>query len=178
MLLDCRSLEIELTAFPAEASVLILDSGTRRALADGGYNERRASCERALEIVQGVDNSVRALRDVDEPVLRRSESEMDAITFRCAQHVVQECARPRRFAEALKHGDLEAAGQLMNESHESLRDLYEVSTAELDQLTEQARRHPACWGARLTGAGFGGSAVALVESGRVDDFHERLQRYI
>jgi galactokinase len=90
--------------------------------------------------------------------------------YRRARHVVEENLRPRALAAALRAGDLPAAGRLMNDSHTSLRDLYQVSSAELDRLTEQARAHPACLGARMTGAGFGGCAVALVRRDGAEAF--------
>jgi galactokinase len=107
---------------------------------------------------------------VDEELLRAGRDRLHPKTWARAAHVVAENARPPAVAAAFAQGDLEAAGRLLNDSHASLRDLYEVSSAELDLITDLARAHPACLGARLTGAGFGGCAVALVRSEGVADF--------
>jgi galactokinase len=175
LLLDCRSLEARIVTVPEEVRVVILDTGVRRGLAASAYNERRGACEAALLALQGLRAGLRALRDVDDALLEAGRTRLDATTFRRAAHVVAEIRRPVGMAEALARGQLEAAGRLMNDSHASLRDLYEVSSPELDRLTELARAHPACLGARLTGAGFGGCAVALVRSGGTRDFVASLQ---
>jgi len=117
-----------------------------------------------------VDPGIQALRDVDRDLLDSARDLMDNITFRRAAHVVEENLRPQKLAQALRDSDLETAGRLMNASHASLRDLYGVSGKELNLITDLARRHPACFGARLTGAGFGGCAVALVDSAMVNEF--------
>jgi galactokinase len=170
LLLDCRSLETRSTAIPPGALVVVMDTGARRSLAGSAYNDRRASCEAAVAALATLVPGIRALRDVDDALLARGRSLMDGRTYRRAAHVVPENRRPVEMATALDQGDLEGAGHLMNASHESLRDLYEVSSAELDLVTDMARAHPACWGARMTGAGFGGCAVALVDAQRADAF--------
>jgi len=170
LLLDCRSLDSVNVPFPAEVSIVVMDTGSRRSLAATTYNDRRASCERAVETLRSVEPEVRALRDVDRDLLESARTLIDNITFRRAAHVVEENLRPRAFAKALLEGNFELAGHLMNASHASLRDLYGVSGKELNLITDLARRHPACFGARLTGAGFGGCAVALVETEATDTF--------
>ena len=170
MLIDCRDLQIEFIKIPAGLTFVVLESGAVRAVAQSEYNERRRSCERALQFIKRKDSSIKALRDLDVEFLLQFELEMDPVVLRRAKHVINESIRTQRFGVALKKSDFKLAGQLMNESHESLKNLYNVSTIELDRLTERARMHPSCWGAKLTGAGFGGSAVALVDSGRVNDF--------
>jgi galactokinase len=170
LLLDCRSLETRSTAIPARAMVVIMDTGARRTLAGSAYNDRRASCEAAVAALARLAPGIKALRDVDDTLLSRGRETMDEMTFRRAAHVVPENRRPVEMAAALEGGDLETAGRLMNESHASLRDLYEVSSSELDLVTDIARRHAACYGARMTGAGFGGCAVALVDAARADSF--------
>jgi galactokinase len=170
LLLDCRSLEVEPVPMPDEAVVMVMDTGAPRMLAGSAYNERRQSCEAAVEALRGLDPGVRALRDVDSELLMAGQSRMDEESFQRASHVVAENERPPAMAEALRRGDLTEAGRLMNESHASLRDLYEVSSAELDLITEIANNHPACFGARLTGAGFGGCAIALVSSADAETF--------
>jgi galactokinase len=147
-----------------------MDTGAPRSLAASAYNERSRSCRLAVDAIRTLDPEVRALRDVDEPLLERARGRMSEVEHRRARHVVAENRRPPAMADALARSDLAAAGRLMNESHASLRELYEVSSDELDLFCELARRHPACFGARLTGAGFGGCAIALVAAGAAEEF--------
>lgn len=178
LLLDCRSLEAEPVVIPDGATFVVLDTGVRRKLSQGEYNDRRASCENAAAILGERDRTIRSLRDVSPAILDSMEHLLDSKSYRRAAHVVAEIQRPLQMAECLAVRDLERAGRLMNESHFSLRDLYEVSSAELDAFTEAARASSGCFGARMTGAGFGGCAVALVASDRIADFEsEVLERY-
>jgi galactokinase len=176
LLLDCRTLATEMAPIPGTAVVVVMDTGARRTLAGSAYNERRASCEAAVRALATLAPGIKALRDVDDALLARGRDLLDETTFRRASHVVVENRRPVEMAAALREADLPRAGRLMNDSHASLRDLYEVSSVELDHVTDLARRHPACWGARMTGAGFGGCAIALVDANRseafVADVHE------
>lgn len=175
LLLDCRSLETAAVPIPASARIVVMDTGSPRALAESAYNDRRWSCEHAVDELARIEPGILALRDVTPDLLVRAREELDETTFRRASHVVEENLRPRAFARALARNDLDGAGRLLDESHASLRDLYEVSSRELDLITGLARRHPACYGARLTGAGFGGCAIALVAAGAEDDFIERVR---
>jgi galactokinase len=170
LLLDCRSLETRPVPLPEKAAVVVMDTGARRSLAGSAYNDRRASCERVVAHLRGLDPGVRALRDVTLGLLERATADLDPTDLKRARHVVPENARPVHMAEALENGDLARAGQLMNDSHASLRDLYEVSCEELDLITEIAREQASCFGARMTGAGFGGCAVALVEAAATGPF--------
>ena len=172
LLLDCRSLETRAVPVPAEAAVVVMDTGARRALAGSAYNDRRAACERVVAHLRTLDPFVRALRDVSPDLLERGRPGLDPTDYRRASHVVPENRRPVEMAAALEAGDLAAAGRLMNDSHFSLRDLYEVSCEELDLITGIAREQLACFGARMTGAGFGGCAVALVRADAVGPFCE------
>jgi len=179
LLLDCRSLSHSPVRFPEEAVVVVMDTGATRTLAGSAYNERSASCRAAVEALQNADRGIRALRDVTTDFLEANRELLDETTYRRARHVVEENARPEAMADALSSGDLNEAGRLMDASHFSLRDLYEVSSRELDLFTDLAREHAACYGARLTGAGFGGCAIALVSAEGVEDFmqstHSRYQ---
>jgi galactokinase len=170
LLLDCRSLEAEPVEIPDGATFVVLDTGVRRALSDSAYNDRRASCERAVTAIRNRDRSVRSLRDVSPRLLKSMEHLLDPQSYRRAAHVVAEIRRPRELAGSLASRDLERAGRAIDESHFSLRDLYDVSSPELDAITEAARGSQGCFGARMTGAGFGGCAVGLVASDRVDAF--------
>ncbi len=174
LLVDCRSLETRLVPIPEEASLVVMDTGVRRSLAGSEYNERRAACERAVAAVRTIAPGVHALRDVDAALLERARGAMDEVAYRRAHHVVHETRRPLDMADALDAGDLAAAGRLMNASHASLRDFYDVSSPELDAIVALARGHAACFGARLTGAGFGGCAVALVASSGVEEFRRHV----
>ncbi len=161
ILLDCRSLTHELVPLSAETTLLIADSGVRRQLVGSEYNTRRAECAAAVALLQPYLPAVRALRDVSpaqfEPVAHR----LPLPVRRRAQHVVEECARVLDGAARLRQGDLAGFGRNLIRSHISLRDLYEVSVPELDILAAAAWETPGCYGARLTGAGFGGCVVAL-----------------
>ena len=161
LLIDCRSLETRAVPLPPSTAVVILDTGTRRGLVHSAYNERRAQCEAAAALF-----GVPALRDVDEDTFASRAHELDPDTRRRARHVITENARTLRAAEALERGDANEVGWLMDESHRSLRDDFEVSREELDTIVALARSQPGCHGARMTGAGFGGCAVALVEAER------------
>jgi galactokinase len=170
LLLDCRSLEIRKVSIPESACVIVMDTGVRRQLTDGIYNERFDRCQEAVRVIRRRDSSVKALRDVSVEKLQEFRNEMDPTTFRRSSHVVAENWRPVEMADALEQGDLQTAGRLMGDSHASLRDLYDVSCEELDYMVELAAQHSACYGARLTGAGMGGCAVALVDRAEATDF--------
>jgi galactokinase len=174
LLLDCRSLHSEPIPLPPTMGVVVMDTGIRRRLATSAYNERRAACDSAVAVLRRLDERVRALGHVNRDLLESARSGMSDLVFRRARHVVEENERPPALAAAFRAGDLRAAGRLMNHSHASLRELYEVSCPELDLLTDLARNHPACHGARLTGAGFGGCAIALVEHEAAHDFAQQM----
>jgi len=170
LLLDCRTLETRPVAVPGAAAVVVMDTGARRSLAASAYNDRRAACERVVAELAKTRPEIRALRDVTRDELEAAAPRLDATELKRARHVVDEIARPKALAAAFASGDLAAAGRLMNDSHKSLRELYEVSCEELDLVSALARRQPSCYGARMTGAGFGGCAVALVSADDVADF--------
>jgi galactokinase len=157
LLLDCRSLDGRHVPMPPDVVAVVLDTATRRGLVESAYNERRAQCEAAARAF-----GVPALRDVDEAAFAARADALDETTRRRARHVVTENARTVQAADALARGDAAEVGRLMDASHASLRDDFEVSRAELDAIVEIARAEPGCHGARMTGAGFGGCAVALV----------------
>jgi galactokinase len=158
LLIDCRSLETELVPLPPETVVVVLDTATRRGLVDSAYNERRRQCEAAARFF-----NVQALRDVSIEQFETRSGELDEVTRRRARHVITENARTLQAAEAMRRGDAVELGCLMNASHASLRDDFEVSGGALNAMVECARRQENCYGARMTGAGFGGCAIALVK---------------
>lgn len=158
LLIDCRSLETQLAPLPPETAVVILDTATRRGLVDSAYNERRAQCEAAARFF-----GVPALRDVDLATFTARADQLDPLTQQRARHVISENQRVLDAMVAMLQEDATALGRLFNASHASLRDDFAVSSPELDQIVACAqRRVTACLGARMTGAGFGGCAVALV----------------
>ena len=156
LLLDCTSLALEPVPVPDGVEVVVVDSGERRALAGSAYAMRREECRRAEALVG-------PLRSANEDDVAHIP---DATLRRRARHVVSENARVLRFVQAMRSGDVRAAGALMWQSHASLRDDFEVSTPALDAVVARLRGEPGVLGARLTGAGFGGSVVALVAAGR------------
>lgn len=168
LLIDCRSLEVEQVPLPAGVSLVVLDTGTRRGLVDSAYNERRAQCEAAARAC-----GVAALRDVDAGALEAVEG-LEATARHRARHVVTENARTEEAARVLRSGEVARMGRLMDDSHRSLRDDFEVSTEALDTIVELARGEDGCVGARMTGAGFGGCAIALVEEAHAADFAVRV----
>ncbi len=165
LLIDCRSLETAAAPLPAGTVVVVLDTATRRGLVESAYNERRAQCEAAARHF-----GVKALRDVTAPQLAARANELDGTTFRRARHVVSENARTLKAADAMRRGEAHELGRLMNESHESLKDDFEVTNDALNVMVTCARSAPGCLGARMTGAGFGGCAVALVEGEKAEAF--------
>jgi len=171
LLLDCRSLDYAL--LPLDTSVvkvLVCNTMVHHELGSSAYNERRATCERAARLLNERTGGVSQLRDVNSEVLAEYASALDEVAYRRARHVVTENERVLAAQERLRAGDYEGFGSLMNASHKSLRDDYEVSCAELDLMVELARRQPGTLGARLTGAGFGGCTVNLVRPDAVEAF--------
>jgi galactokinase len=174
MMLDSRSLERRYFPMPEGVAIVVSDSMVRRSLASSEYNVRRAQCEQAVRHLQVNLPEVKALRDVSLRELKRFGRDLPDVVYRRARHVVTENARVVKFARALYAGDIETAGALMVEGHRSLRDDYEVSAPELDALVEAAVDIPGCYGARLTGAGFGGCTIALVAEAAVPEFQAHI----
>ena len=165
LLMDCATLEVTAVPFPAEAiSLIVMNSNHRRSLADSAYNDRRQAVERAAAVL-GTERLV----DVSLATLQQSATELTEVELRRARHTVTEQARVIAAAEALRSGDVERLGELMRQSHESLRDDFEVTGPHLDALAEAAWSQPGVVGARMTGAGFGGCAVVLAQPGREDE---------
>jgi galactokinase len=171
---DCRTLEWESVPLPENIALVIADTNVRRSLGDSAYNERRAACEEAVRILSEHLLNVTALRDVKVQDFESHQHLLPPVIRRRAEHVVRECARTLRGIEKLQAGDVSSFGTLMIEGHASLRDLYEVSCPELDALIEIATRLPGCYGSRLTGAGFGGCTVNLVDQEYAKSFAQGL----
>jgi galactokinase len=161
-LMDCRTTTLTTTPLPGDVVIAVMDTGTRRVLADAAYDDRRAACERAAAAL-----GARALRDVH---LHQLAAIADPVDRRRAHHVVTENQRTLDAARAMARNDVVELGRLMDESHVSLRDDFEVSSAALDAIVDVARAAPGCLGSRMTGGGFAGCAVALVRTGEAEGF--------
>ena len=167
LLIDCRTLATEAVPLPAGTVTVVLDTATRRGLVGSAYNERRAACEAAAAAF-----GVPALRDLPLAELEAGRDRLDATVYRRARHVVTENARTLEAAAAMRAGDAVRLGALVSASHASLRDDFEVSSEALDLIVEFAHTTVGCYGARMTGAGFGGCAVALVDEAATSRFVE------
>lgn len=165
LLIDCRSLEASAVPLPPETVVVILDTSTRRGLVDSAYNERRTQCEAAAAFF-----GVPALRDIERVTFEKRAADLDPIARRRARHVITENARTLDAAVAMFRGDAVETGRLMNESHTSMRDDFEISREEMDVMVKLAQAESSCFGARMTGGGFGGAAVALVRAAEAGAF--------
>jgi galactokinase len=171
LLIDCRSLDTEKLPLPQNTAIVVLDTGTRRELVTSAYNERREQCEKAARHF-----GVAKLRDVSLEQFESGKSDLDDVTMRRARHVVSENARVLEAREAMLKNDALRLGQLFNASHASLRDDFEVTNDALNIIVAIAQAQTSCFGARMTGAGFGGCAVALVDSEQVSDFTAQVEQ--
>ncbi len=177
LLLDCRDLTRQFIPLDSnELRVVIVNSMVKHELTGGEYAERRRQCEEGVKFFQKSDPAIRALRDVKMVEVERAQDKMDDVVFRRCRHVVGEIQRTMRFATLLSERQYEAAGELMRQSHNSLRDDYEVSTPELDLLAEEAMKIRGVYGARMTGGGFGGCIVALAQPRAVDALLDHLDQ--
>jgi galactokinase len=165
LLIDCRDLSTRLVPLPEGTAVIVMDTATSRGLVDSAYNERVAQCQAAANFF-----GVTSLREVSLETFEARASDMDELIRRRARHVITENRRTLSAETAMRAGDPVAMGRLMNASHESLRCDYEVSSKELDVMVAVAREQVGCYGARMTGAGFGGCAVALVKEDAASGF--------
>lgn len=173
--LDCETLRYELIPLRlenTELGIFIYDSRVRRELAFSEYNKRRFEASSALDILKKY--GVKSYKDMDLKMLEEKKEEMDEILYKRAKHITSENDRVKKAVEALKNDDFLFLGELLFQSHESLRDYYEVSCPELDLLYETAKEFSGSFGARLTGAGFGGSGIALLEKAKISTFKEKI----
>ena len=172
LLIDCRTNTFQATPMPAQLSMVVCDTGSPRRLGASAYNTRRSECELGAKLIGEREPGVKSLRDVDEAMLARNRDRLPEVVARRCDHVVKEDQRVVATVDALRDGDLEALGRLFAESHASLRDLYEVSSPELDAMVEIAVAVPGVVASRMTGAGFGGCTVSLVERGAEEGLRE------
>jgi galactokinase len=178
LLLDCRSLAFELVKLPPGIQIVICNTMVKHELGSSEYNLRRADCEEGVAKLQKLLPGIRALRDVSVAQLEANRGLLPAKVFARCRHVITENMRVQEAVQALKRGDLKALRPLMWNSHRSLRDDYEVSCNELDIMTEIAGAQPGIVGCRMTGGGFGGCTVNLVEDVAVEAFQQNVaQQY-
>ena len=176
LLLDCRSLEYRPVAIPDGLALVVIDTGAKRRLVGSEYNERRAQCERGVAILAGRGEPVRALRDATVAMLDAAAADLGDVTYRRCRHIVEENLRTLAAVDALEKGDTGTLGELFGASHASLRDLYGVGSPELDAAVAIAVASPGVVAARMTGAGFGGCTVNLVEADAVDMLRAAIDR--
>ncbi len=172
---NTNTLDFYPVPLPVETALIIADSTMRRSLSSSGYNERHAECEQALAILQTQLPDARALCDVTPAEFEQHAALLPNVIRKRAQHVVEECDRVEKAVKLLKTGDAVTFGRLMYAGHASLRDLFEVSIPELDTLVTIAARLPGCYGARMTGGGFGGCTVNLVAENNAEEFIQGLK---
>ena len=172
--LDCRSLEFKFVPIPKGLQFVVCNTMVKHDLATGAYNTRREECEEGVRAFAQWEPSVRALRDVSVDLLDEHARDMPATIWKRCCHVVRENARTLKAVRALTDGDLSRVGKLMRDSHNSLRDLYEVSCRELDVMVDAAEGLPGFCGGRMTGGGFGGCTVNLVREENAEDFGKQI----
>lgn len=170
LMLDCRSLEFEMLPLPSDIVLAVCNTGVKHSIAGGEYNQRRAQCEEGVQRLSGALPGIRALRDVKPEQLEQHKALLPELIYLRCRHVITEDDRVQRAALALKSGDLSEFGGLMAASHRSLRDDYEVSCRELDVMVAIAGQQRGVIGARMTGGGFGGCTVNLVQSVHAEEF--------
>ena len=175
LMLDCRSLSYQALKIPADTRLVICNSMVKHAHASNGYNQRRADCEAGVATLRQHLPHITALRDVTPADLERHRNELSDVVYRRCRHVIGENQRVVDAASALRSADLGRFGELMAQSHRSLRDDYEVSCAELDSLVEIATACRGVYGSRMTGGGFGGCTITLVQSGAVNEFQSKVK---
>ena len=176
LLLDCRSLQWKTIPLPEDVAIVIADTTVRRRLTSGEYNRRRSACEEAVRLLEQNLPDIKSLRDVSVEEFDRLADQLPDEVSKRARHVVEEIERSKQAEALLEAEDVQQFGELMNQCHISLRDLYEVSCPELDVMVRIAQSLDGCYGARLTGAGFGGCTVNLVRSEKAEEFAKTLAR--
>jgi galactokinase len=177
LFLDCRSLEYEAVPIPEDELVFVIaDSKVERGLGNTEYHARQKQCERGRLFFKSINKSLKTLRDVSEDLLIVNREKLDPVIYRRCRHVITENRRVEKAVAALKAPDMKLFGEMMNNSHESCKNDYEVSCRELDILVELARKVPGVLGARMTGAGFGGCTINLVSRNRVEEFKDKVGR--
>jgi galactokinase len=176
LMLDCRSLSFESLLIPDSVKLVISNTMVKHELASSEYNRRRADCEEAVRRLAKALPGISALRDVNLEQLEQNRNLLTEVIYKRALHIVTENARVLDSAEALHSGDVARFGMRMAESHRSLRDLYEVSCKELDLMVDLAYQQKGVFGARMTGGGFGGATINLVDARYAGEFKEKMAK--
>jgi galactokinase len=176
LMLDCRSLAYRLLPLPEDVRLVIGNTMVKHELGSSEYNTRRAECEAGVKHFANLLPDIQALRDVTVNDLERCGHNLNEVIDKRCRHVITENARVMEATAALERGDLDAFGDLMAQSHRSLRDDYEVSCAELDTMVNLATKIEGVFGARMTGGGFGGCTINLVEADSVAEFKRTVAR--
>ncbi len=171
LFLDCRSLEIQHVPLPDHVAIVVMDTSTRRGLVDSAYNERRSQCEEAARFF-----GVKALRDVSLEEFENRKSGLREVVMRRARHIIMEDQRVLDAMQAMLKNDVVRLGNLLNAGHISLRDDFEITNEALNQIVEAAQMQSGCYGARMTGGGFGGCAIALVNADKVVAFVDSVEK--
>lgn len=176
LLIDCLYLSYEHVSLPTDCAILICNTMKSRELSNSAYNERQKEANKALAELSNIHRKTyNSFRDISLVELAQGEKRLPIYLFKRAKHVISENARVLAAVEAARRDDLPSLGLLMNESHESLRSLYEVSSPELDLMVKIARQQPRVFGARLTGAGFGGCTVNLVDKDKAQNIAQAIK---
>ena len=175
LFLDCRDLTYQNIPLDTNVSIIVCDSAVQRALNNSAYNDRRRECEEAAEILKGKFPGARALRDIPLEGVEGNRAQLGETLYKRAHHVVSENERVLKGIGLLQDGNMAAFGNLLFESHSSLKNSFEVSCPELDLLVELASGCSGLLGSRMTGAGFGGCTVSLVEAGHADNFKKSIK---
>jgi len=177
LLLDCRSREYQQIPLPLhDTAIVVMNTQVKHSIGASQYPVRQRQCREGLASLQSAYPQLGSLRDATEAMLEAQRDRLGAVVFRRCRHVVTEIARTRQAADVLRRGDLQTLGRLMYASHASLRDDYAVSCPELDHLVATAQSVDGVWGARMTGGGFGGCAIALVQRQAVDALRNAIAR--
>lgn len=173
--LDCRDLKYEY--FPvnfAEHSLLLCDSGVKHALVDSAYNTRRQECEAGVAILQKIWPEVQSLRDVTPEMLKKAQKKLPPVVYQRCMYVVEEIERVLKASDALQNGQVSELGHLLYQTHEGLRNAYQVSCDEIDFLVEEASKVPAIVGSRMMGGGFGGCTINVIRNDAIAAFQDEI----
>jgi len=176
LMLDCRSLEFKFLPVPSHVRLMVCNTMVKHEHASGGYNTRRRECEEGWRALAQVLPGIHALRDVTLAELEQNLDRLSPVIYKRVRHVVTENDRVKKAANALETGDIAEFGRLMANSHHSLRDDYEVSTTELNLMVELATSQEGVYGARMTGGGFGGCTISLVDAAHAEKVQQRLEQ--
>jgi galactokinase len=174
LLIDCRSLEYRAQKLPAKVKLVICNTMVKHKIQTGDYNVRRAECEEAVRKLSAALPQIRSLRDMNMEQLKQNRHLLSDTLYRRCRHIISENERVREVADLFERGTVEGLRKLMAASHESMRDDYEISCRELDVMVEIAERQAGVYGARMTGGGFGGCTINLVDAEHAGEFQARV----